>query len=71
LGPYEVDNVLDNGSVRLKTIDDEGISFLTNGNRLRLYKKPISREEFVQDLIQQSEMEVVSKRVIPLSSTSS
>jgi hypothetical protein len=33
--------------VKLKTIDDEGISFMANGHRLRLYHKPISREEFV------------------------
>jgi hypothetical protein len=38
LGPYEVVNVFDNGSMKIKTIDGEGISFLVNGHRLRLYK---------------------------------
>jgi hypothetical protein len=32
LGPYEVDMVFDNGSVKIKTIDGSGISFVVNGH---------------------------------------
>src|SRR5271156_474189 len=39
LGPYEIVTAFDNGSVRIKTIDDSHISFVVNGHRLRLYHK--------------------------------
>jgi hypothetical protein len=37
LGPYEVDTVFPNGTVRLLTIDDSKTPLLVNGHRLRLY----------------------------------
>jgi hypothetical protein len=37
LGPYEVETVFYNGSVKIKTIDNEGVSFLVNGHILKLY----------------------------------
>jgi hypothetical protein len=40
LGPYEVEVVFNNGTVRLRTIDDEKIPLLVNGHHLKLYKKP-------------------------------
>jgi hypothetical protein len=46
LGPYEVDTVFPNGTVRLLTIDDSRTPLLVNGHRLRLYQKPISKEDF-------------------------
>jgi hypothetical protein len=46
LGPYEVDTIFPNGTVRLLTIDDSRTPLLVNGHRLRLYQKPISREDF-------------------------
>jgi hypothetical protein len=46
LGPYEVYTVFLNGTVRLLTIDDSRTPLLVNGHRLRLYQKPISREDF-------------------------
>ena len=46
LGPYEVDDVFPNGTVRLLTIDDSRTPLLVNGYRLRLYKQPISIEDF-------------------------
>ena len=35
LGPYEVVSVSGNGAVKIKTIDDQNISFLVNGHRLK------------------------------------
>ena len=35
LGPYEVVTTFDNGSVKIKTIDGSGVSFIVNGHRLR------------------------------------
>jgi hypothetical protein len=37
----------DNGVVNIKTIDDEEVSFVVNGHRLKLYHKPISKEYFL------------------------
>jgi hypothetical protein len=46
LGPYEVDTVFPNGTVRLLTIDDSKTPLLVNGHRLCLYQCPISKEDF-------------------------
>jgi len=46
LGPYEVDTVFPNGTVRLLTIDDSRTPLLVNGYRLCLYQQPISKEDF-------------------------
>jgi hypothetical protein len=48
LGPYEIAEVYDNGSVKLQTIDDEASSFTVNGHRLKLYNKPVNKEDFLQ-----------------------
>ena len=50
MGPYEIVTSFDNGSVEIKTIDDSQVSFVVNGHRLRLYHKPISKQEFLQDV---------------------
>ena len=47
LGPYQVDRVFDNGTVRLVTIDEDRMPLFSNGHRLRLYPKPISRDAFI------------------------
>lgn len=46
LGPYEIDVVFPNGTVRLLTIDDNRTPLLVNGYRLRPYQRPISKEDF-------------------------
>jgi hypothetical protein len=61
LGPYEIEMVFENGSVQIKTIDEDQVSFLVNGHRLRLYHKPMSKDEFIADVLQKNEMEVVSE----------
>ena len=47
LGPYLVDRVFDNGTVRLVTIDENHTPLFVNGHRLRLYRKPISKDAFI------------------------
>jgi hypothetical protein len=51
LGPYENEVVFDNGFVKVRTIDDEDIFFLVNGNILNLYKKPKSKARFVKGIM--------------------
>ena len=65
MGPYEVVTAFDNGSVEIKTIDDSQTSFVVNGHRLRLYHQPISRQDFVKNVLQQKEMELVEEEFIP------
>ena len=57
--------VFDNGSVRVKTIDDVNFTFLVNGQRLKLYQKPQSKEEVVEEIVKKKEMEMVGEGVIP------
>ena len=65
MGPYEVVIAFDNGSVKIKTIDGSQISFVVNGNRFRLYHQPTSKQDFIQNVLQQNEMELVEGEAIP------
>eukprot|EP00253_Pinus_taeda_P012991 PITA_12991 len=48
LGPYEIEEIFDNGVVKIKTIDKESTSLLVNGHRLEVYNRPISKEAFMK-----------------------
>jgi hypothetical protein len=50
LGPYEIREVHDNGTITLVTIDGSGSPFLVNGHWLRLYHQPLSKESFCQEV---------------------
>jgi len=63
MGPCEIVTVFDNGSVKIKTIDNELVSFIVNGHILKVYCKPISKEYFVQVLSNQEDMELVNREV--------
>ena len=65
MGPYEVVTTFDNGSVEIKIIDDSQTSFVVNGHRLGLYHQPISRQDFVKNVLQQKKMELVEEEAIP------
>ena len=65
MGPYIVVTTFDNGSVKIKTIDGSEISFVVNGNRLKLYHQPTSKQNFIQNVLQQNEMELVEGESIP------
>ena len=49
LRPYVVEICNDNGSVMIRTIDVEAIPTLVNGHRLKIYKMPLSKREFIED----------------------
>eukprot|EP00253_Pinus_taeda_P007145 PITA_07145 len=61
LGPYEIEKVFSNGAVRIKTIDEHQTPLLVNGHRLKIYQKPISKEEFIKIFQNNSEMKLVKK----------
>eukprot|EP00253_Pinus_taeda_P003580 PITA_03580 len=50
LGPYKIQKVHENGTLTLITIDSSGYAFKLNGHRVRLYRKPLTRESFCQQL---------------------
>ena len=50
-----------NGSVKIRTIDEEQATFVVNGHRLKVYHKPLSKQEFIHNMIQQSELELVGE----------
>jgi hypothetical protein len=53
LGPYEIEAIFDNGSVKIQTLGDEKVSFLVNGHRLKLYQKHKLKGELVKDIMEQ------------------
>jgi hypothetical protein len=67
LGPYEVDTVYDNGAIKIKTIDDGQVSFVVNGQWLKFYDKPISREYFLQVMTADKALALVDGEVPPCS----
>ena len=50
LGPYKVEKCYDNGAVQIRTIDEEGIPLLVNGQRIKIYNRPLSKEEFINSI---------------------
>jgi len=48
LGPYAVEKCNENGYILIWTIDEEVIPMLVNGHRLKIYRKPLSRQEFIK-----------------------
>jgi hypothetical protein len=61
MGPYEITTIYDNGSIRIKTIDEQQTPLLVNGHRLRIYNKPPSKEEFLTRILQNLDIQVISK----------
>lgn len=51
--------MLENGSVEIKTIDGRNSVFLVNGHRLKLYFQPLTKGNFMQQVQQPFEKELV------------
>eukprot|EP00253_Pinus_taeda_P028563 PITA_28563 len=61
LGPYEIQKVHDNGTLTLTTIEGSGYTFKSNIHRIRLYRKPLTRESFYQQLHKDSDMQILGE----------
>ena len=48
--PYVVERCHDNGPVQIITIDEESIPLLVNGHQLKIYKRPLSKQEFIDNI---------------------
>ncbi len=64
--PYVVEKCHDNGLVQIRTIDEEAIPLLVNGHQLKMYKRPLSKHEFVDDI--NKTMMIVEQILAPPSS---
>lgn len=53
MGPYLREKFHDNGAMKIGTIDEEVIPFLVNWYKLKAYKRPLSREEFISTISQE------------------
>lgn len=63
LGPYEINEVYNNGEVKLLPIDGKKKVMLVNGHRLKVYDRPTSKEDFLSQLHSRIEhfiMEVIT-----------
>ena len=67
LGSYVIEKCHDNGSVQIRTIDAEAIPLLVNGHRLKVYKRPLSKQEFIDGI--NKTMMVVEQVSTPASSS--
>jgi len=47
LRPYVVETCHDNGSMQIRIIYEEAIPLLVNGHRLKMYKRTLSEQDFV------------------------
>lgn len=60
LGPYEIEEVFNNGAVHLTTIDSVRFRLLVNGHRLHLYHKLTSKEEFLHKFAKKDQTQVLA-----------
>eukprot|EP00253_Pinus_taeda_P028752 PITA_28752 len=61
LGPYEIQEFHDNGTLTLITIDGSGYTFKVNSHRVRLYHKPLTWECFCQQLRQDTNITIMGE----------
>ena len=61
LGPYRVETVFDNGTVELETIDDEATIVFENCHHLRLYQKPLTKEDFLSHITSSSDIGLIEE----------
>ena len=64
MGPYEIITVFYNGSVKIRIIDDEHVTFVVNGHHIKVYHKPITKQEFIHGMAHQSDLELVGEEAI-------
>jgi hypothetical protein len=62
LGPYGINEVHDNGTVTLITIDGSGSPFLVNGHQLQLYHQSPSKESFCQKVSKDPTIQTLAGR---------
>ena len=59
LGPYEIQEVHNNGTLTLTIIDESSHSFKVNGHRVHFYHKPLTKESFCQQVRDDPTMKIL------------
>ena len=67
LGPYVIERCHDNGSMQIIIIDVEAIPLLVNGKKLKVYERPLSKQEFVDGI---NKTFMVMEKALALASSS-
>lgn len=60
LDPYEIQEVNNNGTLTLNTINQYSHSFWVNGHRVHLYHKPLTKEYFFQQVCDDPTMKILA-----------
>ena len=58
LGPYEVDTIFDNGTIKLTTMDGSQTSLFSNRHHIWLYHQQSPKDSFISYIFSDSEIEV-------------
>lgn len=61
---YQVDAFSDNGLEKIGTIDDEGFPLLVSGHIMKLYKKTMTKDKFI-DKIQEKCVSLIGSLSAP------
>lgn len=59
MGPDEVVRIFKNGTAEIKNIDGKNSVFLVNGHRLKVYIKPLTKEDLMEQVKKQPEIKMV------------
>jgi hypothetical protein len=61
LGPYIIEKCHDNGSIHIRTMDEEEIPLLVNGFRIKSYNEPLTKEEFI-NTVKTKKLDVIDRK---------
>lgn len=64
-----MEEVNDNSSMRIKTINNDQNSFMINGHIFKIYHCLLSREDFFENVMRGTEIELVQKGGLALVSS--
>ena len=59
LGPYEIQEVHNNGTLTLTTIDRAGHYLKVNGHQVHVYHKPLTKESFYEQVREDPSMKIL------------
>jgi len=60
LSPYEIQEVHNNGTLSLTTIDGSNHSFKVNGHRVHLYHQPLIKQYFYEQVCEDPSMQILA-----------
>lgn len=61
LVPCEIEEIFDNGVVKIRTIDETSILFVVNGHKLKVNNKLINKEDFMKIISTDTDLEIMGQ----------